>query len=32
MKGCEEFLAALHSREMAILNRLFSGASKPFST
>ncbi len=32
MKGCEEFLAALHSREMTILNRLFSGASKPFST
>ena len=31
MKGCDEFLDALHTREMAILNRLFSGASKPFS-
>lgn len=31
MKGCDEFLAALHTREMAILNRLFSGASRPFS-
>ncbi len=31
MKGCDEFLSALHTREMAILNRLFSGASKPFS-
>ena len=31
MNGCEEFLDALHARETAILNRLFSGASKPFS-
>ncbi|HUJ00981.1 MAG TPA: hypothetical protein VLY46_12130 [Usitatibacter sp.] len=31
MKGCDEFLAALRTREMEILNRLFSGASKPFS-
>lgn len=31
MNGCEEFLAALHAREMALLNRLFSGASGAFS-
>jgi len=31
MKGCEEFLAALHTREMAIVNRLLSGASPSFS-
>jgi len=31
MKGCDEFLDALKTREMAILNRLFSGASQPFA-
>jgi hypothetical protein len=31
MNGCDEFLAALRSRETAILNRLFSGASQPFA-
>jgi hypothetical protein len=31
MNGCDEFLAALESRETAILNRLFSGASQPFA-
>jgi hypothetical protein len=30
MRGCEEFLAVLESRELAILNRLFSGVSPPF--
>lgn len=31
MDGSEEFLAALRSRETAILNRFFSNASRPFS-
>ena len=31
MKGCDEFLGVLKTREMAILNRLFSGASQPFA-
>lgn len=31
MGGAEDFLALVRSRETAILNRLFSGASRPFS-
>jgi hypothetical protein len=31
MRGCGEFLEVLESRELAILNRLFSGASRPFA-
>lgn len=31
MGGAEEFLALVREREMAILNRLFSGAPEPFS-
>jgi hypothetical protein len=31
MGGAEEFLALIHSRETGILNRLFSGAERPFS-
>ena len=31
MDGADEFLAALRSRETAILNRLFSGEKDPFS-
>lgn len=31
MGGADEFLAALRAREIAILNRLFSGAKDPFS-
>ncbi len=31
MDGSAEFLAALRARETEILNRLFSGASRPFS-
>jgi hypothetical protein len=32
MEGAGEFLALIHERETAILNRLFSGAAQPFST
>jgi hypothetical protein len=32
MKGAEDFLAAVRSRETRILNRLFSGAADPFSS
>jgi len=31
MNGSDEFLAVLRRREVAIMDRLFSGASKPFS-
>jgi hypothetical protein len=31
MDGADEFLAALRARELAILNRLFSGEKDPFS-
>jgi hypothetical protein len=31
MKGADEFLATVKAREMRILNRLFSGAARPFS-
>jgi hypothetical protein len=31
MDGAQEFLALIHSRESEILNRLFSGAARPFS-
>ena len=31
MKGADEFLAAVKARETRILNRLFSGAARPFS-
>lgn len=31
MKGADAFLALVHERETAILNRLFSGAPQPFS-
>jgi len=31
MKGADEFLAVVKSRETRILNRLFSGAARPFS-
>jgi hypothetical protein len=31
MKGADEFLAAVKAREARILNRLFSGAARPFS-
>lgn len=31
MDGAEEFLALIEGREMALLNRLFSGAPRPFS-
>ena len=31
MKGADEFLALVRSREMELLNRLFSGAARPFS-
>jgi hypothetical protein len=31
MGGAEEFLALIEGREMALLNRLFSGAARPFS-
>jgi hypothetical protein len=31
MDGAEEFLALIKGREMALLNRLFSGAARPFS-
>jgi hypothetical protein len=31
MDGAEEFLALIREREMEILNRLFSGAPRPFS-
>lgn len=31
MKGADEFLALVRSRETELLNRLFSGAARPFS-
>ena len=31
MQGADEFLALVRSREMELLNRLFSGAARPFS-
>jgi len=31
MDGADGFLALVHERETAILNRLFSGAAEPFS-
>jgi hypothetical protein len=32
MGGADEFLGTIQSRETAILNRLFSGEARPFST
>jgi hypothetical protein len=32
MQGADEFLAVVKERETRILNRLFSGAAKPFSS